>query len=156
MKKLIKNLGAWILIAMVAGVAAGVAMGEKATMFAPFGTLFIQLIKMLVVPLVAVSIISGAASLGSSRSAGKIGVTSIAYILFTTVISILLAMVVGFICGFGIRTFWVTAIWELVGRTVGTLYLAYGVSAFCALVIYIALFIQTMKRETLLIKESDI
>lgn len=97
MKKLIKNLGAWILIAMVAGVAAGVAMGEKATMFAPFGTLFIQLIKMLVVPLVAVSIISGAASLGSSRSAGKIGVTSIAYILFTTVISILLAMVVGFI-----------------------------------------------------------
>lgn len=65
-------------------------------------------------------------------------------------------MVVGFICGFGVRTFWVTAIWELVGRTVGTLYLAYGVSAFCALVIYIALFIQTMKRETLLIKESDI
>lgn len=65
-------------------------------------------------------------------------------------------MVVGFICGFGVRTFWVTAIWELVGRTVGTLYLAYGVSAFCALVIYIALFIQTMKRERLLIKESDI
>lgn len=65
-------------------------------------------------------------------------------------------MMVGFICGFGVRTFWVTAIWELVGRTVGTLYLAYGVSAFCALVIYIALFIQTMKRETLLIKESDI
>lgn len=65
-------------------------------------------------------------------------------------------MVVGFICGFGVRTLWVTAIWELVGRTVGTLFLAYGVSAFCALVIYIALFIQTMKRETLLIKESDI
>lgn len=65
-------------------------------------------------------------------------------------------MVVGFICGFGVRTFWVTAIWDLVGRTVGTLFLAYGVSAFCALVIYIALFIQTMKRETLLIKESNI
>ena len=66
MKKLIKNLGVWILIAMVAGVAAGVAMGEKATMFAPFGTLFIQLIKMLVVPLVAVSIISGVISCRTS------------------------------------------------------------------------------------------
>lgn len=65
-------------------------------------------------------------------------------------------MVVGFICGFGVRTFWVTAIWDLVGRTVGTLFLAYGVSAFCALVIYIVLFIQTMKRETLLIKEGCI
>lgn len=56
-------------------------------------------------------------------------------------------MVVGFICGFGVRTFWVTVIWDLIGRTVGTLYLAYGVSAFCALAIYIVLFAQTMKRE---------
>ena len=75
----------------------GVAMGEEARMFAPLGTLFIQLIKMLVVPLVGISIISGAASLGSSRSAGKIGVTSIAYILLTTVISIVIAIVAGLI-----------------------------------------------------------
>lgn len=65
-------------------------------------------------------------------------------------------MVVGFICGFGVRTLWVTAIWDLVGRTVGTLYLAYGVSAFCALVIYIALFIQTMKRERNSLREKTI
>ena len=75
----------------------GVAMGEEAKMFAPLGTLFIQLIKMLVVPLVGISIISGAASLGSSRSAGRIGVTSIAYILLTTVISIVIATVAGLI-----------------------------------------------------------
>lgn len=65
-------------------------------------------------------------------------------------------MVVGFICGFGVRTLWVTAIWELVGRTVGTLFLAYGVSAFCALVIYVILFIQTMKRERNSLKEKNI
>lgn len=75
----------------------GVAMGEEAKMFAPLGTLFIQLIKMLVVPLVGISIISGAASLGSSRSAGRIGVTSIAYIMLTTVISIVIATVAGLI-----------------------------------------------------------
>ena len=97
MKKLVKNLGLWILVAMVAGVVAGVVMGENATMFTPLGTLFIQLIKMLVVPLVAVSIISGAASLGSSRSAGKIGIVSIGYILLTTVVSIVLAIVAGLI-----------------------------------------------------------
>ena len=97
MKKLLKNLGVWILVAMVAGVAVGVAMGDEAKIFAPLGTLFIQLIKMLVVPLVGISIISGAASLGSSRSAGKIGVTSIAYILLTTVVSIVIAIVVGLI-----------------------------------------------------------
>ena len=97
MKKLLKNLGVWILVAMVAGVVVGVAMGDEAKIFAPLGTLFIKLIKMLVVPLVGISIISGAASLGSSRSAGKIGVTSILYIVLTTVVSIVIAIVVGLI-----------------------------------------------------------
>jgi Na+/H+-dicarboxylate symporter len=95
MKQLLKNLGLWILVAMVAGVVVGIAMGDEAKVFAPLGTLFIQLIKMLVVPLVGISIISGAASLGSSRSAGRIGVTSIAYILLTTMISIIIAIFIG-------------------------------------------------------------
>ncbi len=96
-RRLLKNLGVWILVAMVAGVAVGVVMGDEAKLFAPLGSLFIQLIKMLVVPLVGISIISGAASLGSSRSAGKIGITSIAYILLTTVLSIIIAIAVGLI-----------------------------------------------------------
>ena len=96
-KNLFKNLGFWILVAMVAGVAAGALMGEESAMFKPLGSLFIQLIKMLVVPLVAISIISGAASLGSSRSAGKIGITSIGYILITTIISIVIAIAAGII-----------------------------------------------------------
>ena len=96
-RRLLKNLGVWILVAMVAGVAVGVVMGDEAKLFAPLGSLFIQLIKMLVVPLVGISIISGAASFGSSRSAGKIGITSIAYILLTTILSIIIAIAVGLI-----------------------------------------------------------
>ena len=95
MQKLIKNLGFWILVAMVAGIVTGVAMGEDARLFVPLGTLFIQLIKMLVVPLVAISIISGAATLGGSRSAGRIGVVSIGFIMLTTVVSIVLAIAAG-------------------------------------------------------------
>ena len=97
MKRVIKSLGFWILVAMAAGIVVGASMGESAAMFAPLGTLFIQLIKMLVVPLVAVSIISGAATLGGSRSAGKIGVVSIGYIMLTTVISIVIAIAAGLI-----------------------------------------------------------
>ena len=96
-KKLLTNLGLWILVAMAAGIGVGALMGEESAMFKPLGDLFIQLIKMLVVPLVGISIISGAASLGSSRSAGKIGLTSIAYILLTTVVSIVIAIGVGLI-----------------------------------------------------------
>ena len=92
MKRLFKNLGWWILVAMIAGIVAGIVMGEKASIFAPLGTLFIQLIKMLVVPLVGISIISGAASLGSSRSAGRIGIVSIGYIMLTTIIAVVTAI----------------------------------------------------------------
>ena len=45
---------------MVLGALVGALMGEshQTTVFAPLGTLFIQLIKMLVIPLVAVAILS--------------------------------------------------------------------------------------------------
>lgn len=95
MKKLMNNLGVWILIAMLAGIVAGVVLGPAAAALKPLGDLFIQLIKMLVVPLVAVSIISGASTLGDSKSAGRIGLISIGYILLTTLVAVLLAIMAG-------------------------------------------------------------
>lgn len=95
MRRLLKNLGFWIFVAMIAGIVVGRLMGAQASMFAPLGTLFMQLIRMLVIPLVAISIVSGAATLGGTRSAGRIGVASIGYILLTTVVSTLLAILAG-------------------------------------------------------------
>ncbi|MBE6176001.1 MAG: dicarboxylate/amino acid:cation symporter [Rikenellaceae bacterium] len=95
MKKLLKNLGLWIIIAMVVGIIVGVFMGPEASMFKPLGDLFIQLIKMLVVPLVLVSIISGASALGETKSAGLIGGLSIGFMIVTTVISIVIALILG-------------------------------------------------------------
>ncbi len=65
-------------------------------------------------------------------------------------------MVVGFICGFGVRTFWVTVIWKMIGGAVGTLFLAYGVSAFCALVIYAIIFANTIRREKQAVLKGNI
>ena len=95
MKRLLKNLGVWIIIAMIIGIIVGIFMGPEASMFKPLGDLFIQLIKMLVVPLVLVSIISGAAALGETKSAGLIGFMSIGFMMVTTVIAIVVALVLG-------------------------------------------------------------
>lgn len=95
MKKLLKNLGIWIIIAMIIGIVAGIFMGEDASIFKPLGDFFIQLIKMLVVPLVFVSIVSGAAALGETKSAGLVGGLSICYMMITTVISISVALMLG-------------------------------------------------------------
>ncbi|MGF1875944.1 dicarboxylate/amino acid:cation symporter [Photobacterium frigidiphilum] len=80
---------------MIVGTIVGAMMGHSASMFAPLGSIFIHLIKMLVIPLVAVAIISGAAGLGSSHSAGKVGLTTLGFFAFTSAVAVALALVMG-------------------------------------------------------------
>lgn len=89
---LLRNLGFWILVATVAGAVCGLIMGPSANMLAPVGALFMQLIKMVVVPMVFVSLVGGAAALGRSKGAGKIGFFTFFYYAVTTVISVLLGI----------------------------------------------------------------
>lgn len=94
-KSILLNIGVQIIIAMIIGVIVGLLMKEDASMFAPLGTIFIHLIKMLVVPLIAISIISGAASIGGTSSAGKIGVSTFAFFLITSAFAVALALGMG-------------------------------------------------------------
>ena len=96
-KKAFGDIGFQIFLAMIIGIVVGRVMGEPAAVFAPLGTLFIQLIKMLVVPLVFISIVTGAASLGTTRSAGRFGFTTIAYVFGTTFLAVGVAFVAGWI-----------------------------------------------------------
>ncbi|MEO0897229.1 MAG: dicarboxylate/amino acid:cation symporter [Bacteroidota bacterium] len=56
------------------------------------GTIFIRLVKMLVVPLVLVSLILGAASLGDIRKVGKIGLKAFGFFMFTTAVASLIGI----------------------------------------------------------------
>lgn len=94
-KNLMGNIGVQVVIAMVLGTVIGAIMGESASMFAPLGDIFINLIKMLVIPLVAVALISGAAGLGDSQSAGKVGVTTLGFFALTSAMAVALALVMG-------------------------------------------------------------
>ncbi|WP_412502553.1 dicarboxylate/amino acid:cation symporter [Shewanella chilikensis] len=94
-KHWIGNIGVQVVIAMLLGAAVGWWFGEDASMFAPLGTIFIHLIKMLVIPLVLVAIISGAASLGDTPSAGKIGLGTFGFFIVTSGIAVTLALVLG-------------------------------------------------------------
>ena len=93
MKKI--NESMQVLIAMVLGIVAGVVLGEKASIFAPLGDIFISLIKMLIIPLILVSIILGSAALGKTKSAGKVGIFTISYYLITSGVATILGLVAG-------------------------------------------------------------
>ncbi len=94
-KNLLSNIGVQVVIAMILGTAVGAAIGNDAIVFAPLGTIFINLIKMLVIPLVAVALVSGAAGLGNSQSAGKVGVTTLAFFAITSALAVALALTMG-------------------------------------------------------------
>lgn len=68
------SLTTWIFIALILGVLAGMALQGAPeiadTYIKPFGTIFLNLIKMIVVPLVLFSIIAGVVSLDDVKKVG--------------------------------------------------------------------------------------
>ena len=91
------SLTAWIAIGLVLGIIAGLAFqGAPAIAtdyIKPFGTIYLNLIKMVVVPVVLLSIMQGIVSLQDVRKVGSIGVKTIAFYLCTTAVAVTLGLV---------------------------------------------------------------
>ena len=89
-----------ILIAIGLAVIVGRLAGESASLFdVPlvgvfgfFGTLFINALKMLIVPLIASSIIVGVAGIGSTGNLGKLGGKTLLFYALTTLSAILVGL----------------------------------------------------------------
>ncbi|MGE1127751.1 dicarboxylate/amino acid:cation symporter [Bacillus wiedmannii] len=90
-----------ILIALFLGLVVGLTLNLAAPsifeplnqyVFNPLGQLFIRLIKMLVVPVVFISIVLGSAGLGDPKQLGRIGLKSISFFLVTTAVAISIAV----------------------------------------------------------------
>ncbi|MGI2098908.1 dicarboxylate/amino acid:cation symporter [Shewanella glacialipiscicola] len=86
-----------ILVGMILGITIGVVFGEQATVLKPIGTLFVNIIKMLIVPLVFCSLIVGVTSMEDTAKMGRIGFKSFAFYLCTTAIAISIGLVVGYV-----------------------------------------------------------
>jgi len=77
-----------MVVAILAGGVAGFVWGEAMASVAWLGELFLTTLKMLIVPLVAASIITGVAGLGDVRKLGRMGGYSVAYYACTTLIAV--------------------------------------------------------------------
>ncbi len=104
MQKKKLGLGGKILIGLVLGIIVGAilwaAMGAEAAgaftakYIKPFGNIFVNLLKFIVVPLVLLSIMDGVISMGDIGKVGKIGWKTVAYFLVTTAIACVIGLVV--------------------------------------------------------------
>lgn len=100
------NLTARILIGMAAGLVIGVAVQQTGVpethwlrsffvegIIDAGGQIFIASLKLMVVPLVLVSLICGAANLGDTGSMGRVGGKAVGLYLLTTAVAITIALV---------------------------------------------------------------
>ena len=98
MEKKKLSLPVQIFIALVLGVVVGLifyfaGMPEfTANYLKPFGTIFVNLLKFIVVPVVLLSMIDGIISMGDMKKVGSVGWKTVAYFLATTAIACVIGL----------------------------------------------------------------
>ena len=89
-------LSTQIFIALVVAIIAGIAFTRNPAFavnyIKPFGTIFLNLIKWIVCPLVFFSIMAGVVSMRDIKKVGAIGGRTIVYYLCTTLVAIVIGL----------------------------------------------------------------
>ena len=85
-------LTTWILISMLIGFEVGVDMGKAAKDFDVLSSIFIQLIKTVVGPLLFSTLVIGIAGQSSGKQMGRIAVKAFAYFLTATTIALVIGL----------------------------------------------------------------
>lgn len=89
LKKILKIPLHWqIFTAIGLGILYGIFLPEKIEYVAWLGDLFMRALKMIIVPLILTSIISGVANIGDADNLGRLGARTIGYYMITSLFAI--------------------------------------------------------------------
>lgn len=100
------KLSTKIIFSLILGAVVGILMNIYTGnifpyidqyLFSPLGSIFLNLIKMLVVPLVFFSLVIGVTGLGDPKQLGRIGIKAISYFLLTTALAIIIGIGLAYI-----------------------------------------------------------
>ena len=89
------NLLLWAIMAgALGGIFSGWYFGEAMLSIEWLGTLFLNALKMIIVPLIVAAVISGVTSMGDVRKLGKVGGLTVLYYASTTALAVLIGLVI--------------------------------------------------------------
>jgi aerobic C4-dicarboxylate transport protein len=94
MLRVFKHLYVQVLIGILLGVALGCITPDLATHVKPLADIFIKLIKMMITPIIFLTLVSGIAAMANLKTVGQIGGAAIIYFLITTSIALAIGLFV--------------------------------------------------------------
>lgn len=83
-----------ILAGALGGIFSGWYFGEAMLAVGWLGTLFLNALKMTIVPLIVAAVITGVTSMGDIRKLGRVGGLTILYYACTTALAVLVGLVI--------------------------------------------------------------
>ncbi|MFE3683186.1 C4-dicarboxylate transporter DctA [Streptomyces sp. NPDC059095] len=83
-----RQLYSWVLIAIVAGILTGWLRPSVGIALEPVGTTFVSAIKMLITPIVFLTIVAGIGGVDSLRRVGRVGLKSLVYFQAGTLVAL--------------------------------------------------------------------
>ncbi|MBL8883257.1 MAG: dicarboxylate/amino acid:cation symporter [Hyphomicrobium sp.] len=89
-----KNLYVQVLIAISVGVALGYFAPETGEAMKPLGDGFIKLIKMIIAPVIFVTVVHGIAAMRDMRQVGRVGFRALVYFEIVTTLALIVGMAV--------------------------------------------------------------
>jgi Na+/H+-dicarboxylate symporter len=84
-----------VVIGLICGIIAGFVLGEKAADLKILGTIFISLIKMVIVPLIFFALLSGITSMSGDGNFTRVGIKGFAAYILTAVFAVLIGLSAG-------------------------------------------------------------
>ncbi|MBR1222361.1 C4-dicarboxylate transporter DctA [Bradyrhizobium sp. U87765 SZCCT0131] len=90
-----KRLYGQVLLAIVVGVLVGRFFPDIGVVMKPLGDVFIKLIRMMIAPIVFVTVVTGIAKMSSMRDVGRIGLKALIYFEVVSTLALIVGLVVG-------------------------------------------------------------
>lgn len=94
LQRLVRNLTFQVLVAVSLGVLVGVVAPEVGKALKPLGDTFINLVKMVITPIIFLTIVHGIASMADLRRLGRVGGKALLYFEVVSTFALVIGMVI--------------------------------------------------------------
>ncbi|MGC6401730.1 dicarboxylate/amino acid:cation symporter [Sphingomonas sp. FW199] len=89
------HLYSWVLIGIAAGIAVGFAAPETGSALKPLGDAFIKLVKMIIAPVIFLTLVTGIAGIRDMAEVGRVALKAFGYFLFFSSLALVVGLIIG-------------------------------------------------------------